>query len=253
MTAEPSSPPAPAGLPAWSARPLDFALWLWLLWCVLVISQAAASPLARHFPADSLAAAVILGAASQIASLAIQVFLLLCVPFLSPRPLDAAWISRRHAVIRGLLDFLVALPLILIVKFVWGIVLYYLHEMQPSLDLSPQEAVLLFVNGGNPWLLAAFALLAVALAPINEELLFRGGLYRFIKSLGRPRLALAVSSLLFGLAHFNLLEFLPLVLIGALLVRTYERTGRIIAPIAFHAAFNATNIALMLLVRAFNW
>lgn len=253
MTAEPSSPLPPAGLPAWPARIVDFALWLWLLWCVLVLAQVAAAPLSRHFLENSLAAALLLGVVTQIAGLTAQIFLLKGVPSLSPRPLDAAWMTRRGAAVRGFLDFLIALPLIFLVNYIWSYTLDCLQQLIPSLNLSPQDAVLLFLNGGNPWLLSALALLACTIVPVNEEMFFRGGLYRFLKSRLRPRLALAASSLLFGLAHSNLLEFLPLVLVGALLVRTYERTGRLIAPIVFHASFNATNLALMLLARDFNW
>jgi hypothetical protein len=245
-----SSTPPPAGLPAWPARLLDFFLWLWLLWCVLLLSQFASAPLVHRFPPASLAALAIAGIISQIAGLAAQIFLLKRVPTLSPRPLDTAWMTRRQAVARALRDFLIALPLIFVVNLLWGLTLNGLQYLQPSLQLSPQNVVLLFFENGNPWLLAVIAIL---IAPVNEELLFRGGIYRFLKSRCRPRLALAITSLLFGLAHANLLEFLPLVLVGALLVRTYERTGRILAPIVFHAAFNAVNIALILLSRTLDW
>jgi len=245
--------PPPAGLPAWPARLLDFFLWLWVLWCVLLVSQFATSPLVHYFPPGSLAAVAIAGIIGQIAGLASQIFLLRRVPTLSPRPLDANWMTRREAAARGLLDFLIALPLIFVVNLIWNAALVCLHHFQPSLQLSPQNVVLLFFENGSPWLLAVLAVIAIFIAPVNEELLFRGGLYRFLKSRCRPHLALAITSLLFGLAHANLLEFLPLVLIGALLVRTYERTGRIIAPIVFHAAFNAVNISLILLSRTFDW
>ena len=258
MTSEPSilpesGKPPPAGLPAWPARLLDFFLWLWLLWCVLLLSQFASSPLVHRFPPDSLAAVAIAGIIGQIAGLAAQIFLLRRVPTLSPRPLDAAWMTRRQAVARALLDFLIALPLIFVVNLVWGMTLNGLQYLQPSLQLSPQNVVLLLLQNGNPWLLGALAVIAILIAPVNEELLFRGGIYRFLKSRCRPRVALVITSQLFGLAHANLLEFLPLVLIGALLVRTYERTGRILAPIVFHAAFNAVNISLILLSRTFDW
>lgn len=258
MTSEPTilpdcgSPPS-TGLPAWPARLLDFFLWLWLLWCVLLLSQFVSSPLVHRFPPDSLAALALAGVISQIAGLAAQIFLLRRVPSISPRPLDTAWMSRRHAAIRGLLDFLIALPLIFVVNLIWGMTLHGLQYLQPSLQLSPQKAVLLFFENGSPWLISLLAFTAIILAPLNEELLFRGGIYRFLKSRCRPRLALTITSLLFGLAHANLLEFLPLVLIGALLVRTYERTGRIIAPIVFHAAFNAVNISVILLSRTIDW
>ena len=48
------------------------------------------------------------------------------------------------------------------------------------------------------------------LAPVAEELLFRGILYPAIKQAGFPRLALWGTSLLFAAMHMNLVTFVPL-------------------------------------------
>ena len=51
---------------------------------------------------------------------------------------------------------------------------------------------------------------AVLLAPVAEEMLFRGILYPAIKQAGYPRLALWGTSLLFAAVHMNLVTFVPL-------------------------------------------
>jgi membrane protease YdiL (CAAX protease family) len=236
----------------WRARWIDFALWLWVLLSALFLVDSLVAPLLRHWPADSLAALVLGGLASQGAIFAAQLALLRFAPAQSPRPLDISVMSRRAAAGCGFRDFLMAVPIIFAVAMVWAGVLHVLKHFDPSLITPAQEPVLLFLHGGNPWLLGTLALLAIILAPVNEELFFRGGLYRFAKSRAHPTIALAASSLLFGLAHFNVRQFLPLVLIGALLVRTYERTGRILAPIVFHASFNTLNILLLIAVAHFD-
>ena len=62
-----------------------------------------------------------------------------------------------------------------------------------------------------------------------------------------PRLALVLSSILFGLIHVNLMTFVPLTLFAVVLALLYERTGTLLAPMAAHAFFNAINFYLFIL------
>lgn len=94
--------------------------------------------------------------------------------------------------------------------------------------------------------LVFYGLLAIVLAPVIEELMFRGIFYPAIKSRGYPRLALWGTSLMFALVHSNLLTFLPLTLLAVVLVKLYERTGNLLAPILAHSGFNAINFLLLI-------
>lgn len=95
------------------------------------------------------------------------------------------------------------------------------------------------------------AVITVLLAPVVEEILFRGILYPWVKRLGHPRLALWGVSLFFAAIHANLPTFLPLLVLAILLARLYENTRNLLAPIAVHSLFNATNFALFLLTNEF--
>lgn len=94
--------------------------------------------------------------------------------------------------------------------------------------------------------LVFYGLMAIVLAPVIEELLFRGIFYPAIKSRGRPRLALWGTSFMFALVHSNLLTFLPLALLAVVLVQLYERTGNLLAPILAHSGFNTINFLLLI-------
>lgn len=96
----------------------------------------------------------------------------------------------------------------------------------------------------------ALAIVAVVLAPVAEELLFRGILYPAIKRGGFPRLALWGTSLLFAFIHMNLITFLPLLLFAMMLALLYEHTGNLLAPLAAHALFNILNFAKFLWLEA---
>ena len=92
--------------------------------------------------------------------------------------------------------------------------------------------------------LLAFVLITVVLAPLGEELLFRGVLYPAMKRAGFPRLAWWGTSLLFATIHFNRPIFIPLLLLSLLLVWLYEYTDNFLAPLTTHALFNAANLVL---------
>ena len=97
-----------------------------------------------------------------------------------------------------------ALPVIWIAHLIWGGLIYVL-----DLDAPPQPLITLFAEGGNVFGMALMALFAVVLAPISEELLFRGCLYRFLKSQTNISFAFLISGALFAIMHGNLATFAP--------------------------------------------
>ena len=94
---------------------------------------------------------------------------------------------------------------------------------------------------------AVLGVLAIGLAPVVEEIFFRGILYPAIKQAGYPRLALWGVSLLFACVHLNLATFIPLLVLALLLTALYEHTDNLLAPITAHALFNALNFAVLYL------
>ena len=87
----------------------------------------------------------------------------------------------------------------------------------------------------------------ILLAPVAEEMFFRGILYPAIKQAGFPRLALWGTSVVFAAIHLTPVIFLPLLVLALLLVWLYEKTNNLLAPIAAHSLFNGLNFALVYL------
>lgn len=88
-------------------------------------------------------------------------------------------------------------------------------------------------------------LLAIALAPIAEEFIFRFFLYGVVRRyLGRS-VALAASSLLFAAVHAHLPSFAPLLVLGACLAIAYEWSGSILVSMMMHALFNAFTLTAL--------
>lgn len=83
---------------------------------------------------------------------------------------------------------------------------------------------------------------SVLLAPICEEVFFRGYLLHALERSGKIRAAV-VTSLCFALVH-TLDGFVPLALFGMLLCLMTYRTGSLAAPILLHMSYNLTLIVL---------
>lgn len=143
--------------------------------------------------------------------------------------------------------FIMYLPIIWLVAFIWGYALVGLETLGLIEQAKPQELVEVFGSGGDPLLIVLIALFAVALAPLVEELVFRGGVYRFLKSQTSILAAQVISGMLFSMIHQNLYSFLPLAVVGICLARVYEKSGNILVPICFHALFNAFTLTIVFL------
>ena len=90
---------------------------------------------------------------------------------------------------------------------------------------------------------------AVILAPIVEEVLFRGLLYGALRKYFGIASAITVTSLVFALIHANVAAFLPIGLLSAILCGAYEKRGSIWDPMMVHALFNTTSLVLLSFFR----
>ena len=113
--------------------------------------------------------------------------------------------------------------------------------------VSPEQKQALYrmlsPNGWRKMLGTLFSLAAVA--PVCEELLFRGLILRGLRRTHGWFLALSVSSVLFGLCHIRLAAALiPACAAGAILGAIALRARSTWPAIASHAAINATPILL---------
>lgn len=94
---------------------------------------------------------------------------------------------------------------------------------------------------------AAVIFMAVIVAPVAEEMIFRGYFYGVVRRYGGRIPAILTSSLLFAAIHVHLPSMLGLGILAVILCLLYERTPTLWAPITMHAAFNASTIAILLI------
>jgi membrane protease YdiL (CAAX protease family) len=126
-----------------------------------------------------------------------------------------------------------------IVKLVlWGGVIFVLaSSVYSAIFGEPHQA-----RSVDP--LPVLILFTVILAPISEEMVFRGMLFGSFREDYPPRRAALVSAAIFGVMHITTgVSAIPLViLMGYLLALLYERTGSIIPCILVHMALNSVTL-----------
>lgn len=86
-------------------------------------------------------------------------------------------------------------------------------------------------------------------APLVEELFFRGLLLRSLADWANPVVGVLGSGILFGLAHFEKLQFAGLALFGIILGAVAWRLRRLGPTIAAHATFNAVAVLTVVHIR----
>ncbi len=118
--------------------------------------------------------------------------------------------------------------------------------LQAWLPVSAEEQLAFqrFLHPDQWWLVVMTSLAIVVVAPIGEELLFRGLIFRGLLLDYRPISAVLLSATLFGLAHMAPSRFVYATLVGIILSIVVLRTESVLPGIASHAAFNAMPILL---------
>lgn len=163
-------------------------------------------------------------------------------------PISPRILSLPRSLGLGLFAFLASLPFIYGVGILWNGILQFLRERGFEINLPLQDAVILFQETSNPLVFTGLIILAVVVAPLVEETVFRAGIYRFLKGRSPLPVALLISGLLFGLVHGNVQSLPGLITVGICLGLTYELSGNLRVPVFFHAFFNLNSVIWILIM-----
>ena len=145
---------------------------------------------------------------------------------------------------RGVLILLGTMPVLVL-----GAVLYNLVLQLFGFQATLQDVAYILSDATSPWLRVYFLLLAVVLAPLFEEILFRGILLPALaKRFGSTAATLAVS-LLFAGIHAHVPSLVPLFILSVSLCLAYIGTGSLAASVAMHALFNGVTVSLLFFLQ----
>jgi membrane protease YdiL (CAAX protease family) len=112
--------------------------------------------------------------------------------------------------------------------------------------LREQSSVNLFTDTGSGPRLAVLMVTVCVFAPVFEELLFRGYVYRNLRDRWGPWVGIVISSALFAAVHVDPMNFIPLFAIGACFGYAYERSGSLWVPVLIHGLWNLTTVSRIL-------
>ncbi len=160
----------------------------------------------------------------------------------------AAGITQPRAQLRpmnvwlaGLITLLIALPILTGINIIWTTSLDYF-----DLNTDRQELIQIFAEAETRWVILGMTFLAVVMAPLTEEVVFRAGMFRYLRTRTPAWIAFPLPAAIFALMHGNLVAFGPLFMLGIIFAVAYERTGRIAVPIIAHGLFNLNTVILIL-------
>ncbi len=143
---------------------------------------------------------------------------------------------RLWQLTRGIGGFVVIAPLVWLGMLV--------SQWIVPASLRHEHDLLQFLRIASPAWTALTILSATILAPLAEEIFFRGLLQSLLRRyFHRPWPAIVVTSVLFASVHVpNYQDLLPLVIFSIGLGYNYERCGRLWPSILMHACLNASAI-----------
>ena len=110
---------------------------------------------------------------------------------------------------------------------------------------SKQEIVDLFNSSHTIEQRVMIIVLAVVVAPISEEFIFRFFIYGVVRRYFGIAAGLVFNSLLFAAAHAHLPSAAPLFVLGGCFTLAYEWSGSILVCMAMHSLFNSVQLIFL--------
>jgi CAAX protease family protein len=183
-----------------------------------------------------------------------------------PGALLVLWLQKYHKEWKGAVGFPsrekapgeiargigFGLVLYIVIAFGVGAILTLIFEQASGKNAHTPQQLPSLSGIGILWA----AVLALVVAPMVEELFFRGCLFRSLRDRHSFRLAAIVSAFCFGLVHYVPGPWQDTVLLMTIMVFTglglawfYDRRGNIVASMAAHATFNLIGLILILSTR----
>lgn len=162
----------------------------------------------------------------------------------APRALAGVRLLGRLGLGRSLLlGLAMSIPAWLVAQLLATLAAVVLQALGFSPDLGVADTVI--ARGDPTVILLAFLLVA----PVAEEIFFRGVVFNAWEREHGPWVAVVGSAALFAVIHTSLFALVPIFALGVALALVYRRTRSLVATMAMHAGFNAISVTIALLDR----
>ncbi|HUE40716.1 MAG TPA: CPBP family intramembrane glutamic endopeptidase [Chthoniobacterales bacterium] len=145
--------------------------------------------------------------------------------------------TLKRAISTAIVLLLAAAPLIAVAE---GLTQAFLGG-----ESSRQEIVDLFNSSGTIQERVMIIVLAVVVAPISEEFVFRFFIYGVLRRYAGVTVGLLFNALLFAAAHTHLPSAAPLFVLGVCFTLAYEWSGSILVSMGMHSLFNSAQLVFL--------
>ena len=160
---------------------------------------------------------------------------------------------RFYYILEGIgFQLLLFLPLALISYSVLIIVNTYLKPIFPKAVewiTKSSEATQAFAISSDWNVFAIFAITAIVVAPIIEEIVFRGVIYTCFKQYTTQKIAVIATSFMFAALHMNILQFIPLFILGVIFQLLFIRHKSIYPSMIYHSINNSFSVLVIALIK----
>ena len=144
----------------------------------------------------------------------------------------------------GMLGYVAAVPILILLLLATVVVARLINYVPEQ-----QEVVKLFLKEDNKGFLIFTTFFASVVGPIIEEIFFRAFMYGALKKAIGIFWAALFTSAVFSVLHAHIVGFLPIMVLGLLLIYMYERTGTLVAPITAHIMHNTGMVFMVFLMK----
>ena len=145
--------------------------------------------------------------------------------------------TLKRSLSTGIVLLLAATPLILVTEMI--------TQNAFGSGSSKQEIVDLFNTSHTISQRVMIIVLAVVVAPISEEFIFRFFIYGVVRRYFGIAAGLIFNALLFAVAHNHLPSAAPLFVLGSCFTLAYEWSGSILVSMAMHSLFNSVQLIFL--------
>ncbi len=150
----------------------------------------------------------------------------------------------------GLFAYMASLPVLAAVLLLTLGVMAFYQYVTKAVGREPEpidNEIVKIIAEGNGLVLFMFFLLATIWAPVVEEGVFRGALYRHLRARWVVPGAAVVSAVAFGAMHgYAVFLLLPVITLGTLFALLREWRGSMIAGMTVHAVHNGVLLAMVI-------
>ncbi len=147
----------------------------------------------------------------------------------------------KESIYQGFKGWIMIIPFVLLTSLIMNLIVENQAGSNPLLEIV--------LNNNNYFAFILLFLTTTIIAPLFEEIIFRGVLLPVLARDYGKIIGILISSFVFALAHLSLNEFPPLFVLGIGLATTRLISGRLSSSIFMHSFWNGLTFLNLFLLR----